>query len=270
MITQPKQFSVEHSSIFQDVSVVAAYAHRSPYPPKTFDLLAGLIDRMSSPIRILDAGCGTGQMTQGLLPHADRIDAVDISAAMIAAGKQMAYGADPRIHWIVGSIDEVAFNPPYALIVAAASLHWMPWAVTLPRFAQVLSKDGYLALVEVRSAPNAWNDALTPILAQYSMNQDFQPYNMLTVAAELQQQGLFRQLGVTETASIAFRQSITDWVEAFHATNGFSRDRMDIARAAEFDKHVRQIITKHCPNGMVEQQIGARIVFGKPLAPVAV
>lgn len=267
MITQHKQFSTAYSSIFQDASVVAAYPNRPPYPPETFEKLAGLVDRSVSPVRILDAGCGTGQMTSGLLPHANQIDAVDVSAEMITAGKQMTYGTDPRINWIVGGIEEVELNPPYALIVAAASLHWMPWAQTLPRRAQVLSANGYLALVEQYSPPDPWADELRPFFAQYSMNRDFQPYNIDTVAEALVAHGLFRRVGFFETGPVIFRQPIDAWVEAIHARNGFSRDRMATQQAAEFDQQVRSIIIHHCPGGEVTQSISARIIFGKPLLP---
>lgn len=268
MTTQPQQFSPKYASIFQDASVVAAYPYRPPYPPATFASLARLIDQTAKPCRILDAGCGTGQMSAGLLFYADNIDAVDISAAMIAAGQQMSYGADPKINWIVGGIEQVVLQPPYALIVAAASLHWMPWSVTLPRFARVLSANGYLALVENRIQPSPWDEESTPIVARYSMNQDFQPYNMLTVAQELQARGLFQQTGVQEIDATPFRQSVDEWGEAFHATNGFSRERMGAEKAAAFDQQMRQVIGKHCPMGEVAQWVGARIVYGKPLDPL--
>lgn len=268
MITQPKQFGTEYSSIFQDVSVVAAYPHRPSYPPETFVKLAELIDRSVSPVRILDAGCGTGQMTSGLLTYADQIDAVDVSAAMIAAGKQTVYGADQRINWIIGGIEAVELHPPYALIVAAASLHWMPWETTLPRFAQLLSANGYLALVEQETGHEPWAAELTPLFAQYSMNRDFQPYSMRTVADELQRHGLFQQRGQVETAPSGVRQSIAAWIEAIHARNGFSRDRMAPANATEFDRAVHAVISRHCLDGEVTQQIQARIIFGKPMDPL--
>jgi trans-aconitate methyltransferase len=264
MITQPKQFSYEYASIFQDASVVAAYPQRAPYPTETFEILALLIDKTVAPCRLLDAGCGTGQMTAGLLAYADHIDAVDISAAMIAAGKQMPYGADPKINWITGGMESVSLHPPYALVVAALSLHWMPWAVTLPRLAQVVSPNGYLALVENPGLPNAWDQAITPIIGEYSMNQDFQPYSIATVAQALETHGLFHQVGVQEAKPVRFRQPVDDWITALHATNGLSRERMGTEKAAEFDQKIRQVIEKYCPTGEIEQWIGARVVYGRP------
>jgi hypothetical protein len=98
------------------------------------------------------------------------------------------------------------------------------------------------------------------------MNQAYQPYNMLTIAAELTARGLFQQVGVMEAEPVLFRQPIDAWIEAFHATNGFSRDRMSQETATEFNRHVHNLIGKHCPAGEVEQRIGARVIFGKPLA----
>ncbi|HRW10699.1 MAG TPA: hypothetical protein P5121_36610, partial [Caldilineaceae bacterium] len=149
-------------------------------------------------------------------------------------------------------------------IVAAASLHWMPWAQTLPRLAQTLSEKGYLALVEQRSSPDPWADELKPLFARYSMNRVFQPYNMGSVAEALETHELFRRAGVVETEPVRFSQPIDAWVEAIHARNGFSRDRMEPQQATEFDQHVRAIITQHCPGGEVAQSISARIIFGKP------
>jgi len=267
MSAQPKQFSHEHAAMFQDTSVVTAYRHRPPYPPETFALLNTLLDRTNAPVRVLDAGCGTGQMSQGLLPYVDQIDAVDLSPAMIAAGRQMAYGTDPRIHWQVGRIEQVELHGPYALIVAAASLHWMPWATTLPRFAQLLGANGYLALVEEHTAAAPWAAALTPLIIKYSLNQDFQPYTMSSIAAELEQQGLFQQVGLLETQPVRFTQPLAAWIEAIHARNGFSPERMGAERAAAFDQQVAAVMHAYCPDQLVTQQLRARIVFGKPLSP---
>jgi hypothetical protein len=134
------------------------------------------------------------------------------------------------------------------------------------RFILIKTKELFgLFKVENRIQPSAWDEANTPIVAHYSMNQDYQPFNMLAIAAELQAHDLFALVGVKEMEPMLFRQLVDGWIEAFHAANGFSRERMGTARAAEFDQQIHQVIVKYCPTGEVEQWIGARVIFGKPL-----
>jgi hypothetical protein len=99
------------------------------------------------------------------------------------------------------------------------------------------------------------------------MNYDFQPYTMLTVAADLQKRGLFQQVGVVETEPVVFRQPVAAWIESFHARNGFSRERMGKQSADEFDQKLRDVISRYCPDDEVEQQIAARVVYGRPAKP---
>jgi SAM-dependent methyltransferase len=264
MADKPKQWSAEYASVFQDQSVVAAYQFRPPYPPETFTFLSSLIAPDAVPRTVLDAGCGTGFVARPLAPLVDRVDAVDISEAMIAAGKRLPGGDRANIRWIAAPIETAPLDGPYALIVAAASLHWMDWERTLPRFAALLAPGGALALVEDVGQPNAWDAAVGPILGRYSMNTDFVPYTMLTVAAELERRGLFRLRGAHTTAPAPFRQPVDEWVETFHARNGFSRDRMDANAASAFGAELRAAIGRFCPGGIVEQSIAARVLWGDP------
>jgi hypothetical protein len=41
---------------------------------------------------------------------------------------------------------------------------------------------------------------------------------------------------------------------------------MDPGAAAECDQKLREIITLHCPSGMVVQQVASRVIWGKPAA----
>jgi hypothetical protein len=141
----------------------------------------------------------------------------------------------------------------------------MDWERALPRFAACLTPTGFLAVVEEVARPAPWSTDISPILARYSMNRDFQPYDMLTVVQELEARGLFRRDGSVEIPAVAFRQPVGDWIEALHARNGFSRDRMDPATAAACDRELASVLLRHCPTGVVEQWIGARVIWGKPM-----
>ncbi|HEV8190354.1 MAG TPA: class I SAM-dependent methyltransferase [Ktedonobacterales bacterium] len=65
--------------------VAKRYHLRLPYPADLFNILANLV--MGIPRVVLDAGTGTGDLARGLAARLDRVDAVDVSAEMIAAGK---------------------------------------------------------------------------------------------------------------------------------------------------------------------------------------
>lgn len=262
-----KQFAKQYASIFGDASVVHAYQYRPPYPPETFEILLSLVDAEAAPRTVLDAGCGPGVIAREIVKAVDRVDAVDVAARMIAMGKTLPGGADPKLHWIQGAIEHAPLHPPYALIVAAASLHWMHWETVMPHFHAILTPGGFLAVVEVVTEPTPWSDALG-FINTYSMNKDFQPYNTITVTQELAAYGLFEQHGIKTTTPVPFCQSVDEYVESFHARNGLSRDRMDAQAASAFDQQLRELVREHCPSRVVELQISGRVIWGRP-QPVA-
>jgi len=249
--------------MFGDASVVHAYQYRPPYPPETFEILLSLIDPDAVSRTVLDAGCGPGTIARALVRQVDHVDAVDIAAPMIAAGRGLPSGNDPKLCWLHGAIEHVPLHPPYALIVTAASLHWMHWETVMTRFCELLTPGGYLAVVEEVLEPTPWSDALG-FIGEYSLNKDFQPYNILTVTQELTARGLFQQVGIRTTAPVAFRQSVDEYVESFHARNGLSRDRMGANAVSAFDRQLRALVSRHCPNDAVELQIRGRVIWGKP------
>ncbi len=145
MIQKPEHLAPRYGKQFQDRSIVEAYHHRPPYPDEVFDILAGLVK--GEPRRVLDIGCGTGYIARNLIERVEEIDAVDFSQNMIEMGKTLPNGDNPHLHWLFGPVEVVELNPPYALVTAGESLHWMDWNIVLPRFHKVLKPGGYLAII---------------------------------------------------------------------------------------------------------------------------
>ncbi|HZC47144.1 MAG TPA: class I SAM-dependent methyltransferase, partial [Candidatus Acidoferrum sp.] len=121
---------------FSAARMAANYQFRPPYPPEVYDTLLELT--RGQPRIILDAGCGTGKITLGLIDRLDRADAVDPSDAMLSVARSLPGAADAKIRWIQSAIEHAPLDPPYGLIVAASSIHWMDLDRTLPRFAEAL------------------------------------------------------------------------------------------------------------------------------------
>src|SRR5262249_34530552 len=154
----------------------------------------------------------TGFVARPLAPLVDRVDAVDIAATMIAEGRRSPSGDHPHIRWYCSPMETFPGDPPYGLIVAGASLHWMGWEATLPRFARWLARGGMRALVEDLTEAAPWEAEIGPPIARYSLNRDFRAYTNRKITDELEQRGLFRLLGTHTTESVAFSQPVESYI----------------------------------------------------------
>jgi ubiquinone/menaquinone biosynthesis C-methylase UbiE len=249
------------ASAFQEASVIEAYPYRAPYPESLFQKLAELMTGSSR--AVLDVGTGPGDVARRLAPYVERVDAVDWSAGMIALGQQLPGGDDQRIRWIQGRIEEVALDPPYGLITAGESLHWMDWDSVLSRFADALEPGGFLALVSRKEHEIAWGDSLKPIYRRYSTNQNYRPYDLIH---HLESRGLFRSVGKWESEPIPFAQPVEDYIEGLHSMSSFSRERMDPAAAQAFDDEARAILQAHADaGGILHIQVVGSVEWGTPL-----
>lgn len=261
MQPRPTFLGPQTSSAFQESSVAAAYQFRPPYPAATFEILAGLTT--DSPRHILDVGCGTGFLARLLAERVERVDALDVSAEMIAQGKRLPGGDSPCLRWIVGRAEDASLDPPYALITAGDSLHWMEWDVVMPRFARMLTPGGYLAILTVGWLPVPWEAELKALILKHSTIHDYQPHDP---PKDVEARGLFRRAGERRTAPETFTQPLDAYVESFHGRASFSRERMDPTSAAAFDAELRALVSAYSVDDTVMLQVFAEVVWGKPLA----
>ncbi|MET9022797.1 class I SAM-dependent methyltransferase [Actinopolymorpha sp. NPDC004070] len=260
--------STDYGGWFQDRLIVEVYDRRPPYPDDLIRLLAELAGGAAHNA-VLDIGCGTGDLARRLAPLVGRVDAVDRSAAMLARGRDLPGGDSPNLRWRRGTAEDADLDPPYALITAGESLHWMDWDVALPRFAEAAAPGGVLAVVE-RSWdwPPALGSQLGQIFARYSPSRD---YRRRDVPAELESHGHFTRLGQRTCGPQAWRPTVDEYVEARHSQVGGSRTHMGEATAAEFDRAVRDLLDDLVAAGEIRRvgdrldlRAGARVTWGRP------
>jgi len=165
------------------------------------------------------------------------------------------------LHWIYGKVEEVPLSPPYALITAGSSIHWMDWPVAFPRFRSMLTPNGFLALVYRRTLPKPWDADLRKLRAQYSTREN---HRSAHVVEELESQGFFHKQGEKETTPISFFQSINDFIEGIHSRSSFARERMGLQKALEFDQLVRTILLRYHSDGMLPMQVVGTVTWGTP------
>lgn len=116
---------------------------RSERSAPFLDLLA-LVDRVPAP-RVLDLGCGTGDLTR-LAHHrlaARQTLGVDASAAMLA---KAAAHATAGLAFRIGDIATFS-DGGFDVVLSNAALHWVPdHAALLPRLAALVAPGGQLAV----------------------------------------------------------------------------------------------------------------------------
>jgi SAM-dependent methyltransferase len=212
---------------------------------------------------VLELGCGTGEIARMLAPHAERVDAIDISAAMLNRARSMPGGDHPAIRWILGSAEEAVFDAPYALAVAGDSLHWMKWETVLPRARDALAPGAPLAIVSAVVAEPPWSPELQHVIRRYSVMQDFMRYSIVD---ELAKRRLFAPVGEETIGPGPFTRTVGECIEALHATAGFPRERMGTQNAQLFDDAVRAIVAPFADDHVLRLSGSARVVWGEACA----
>ncbi len=125
-----------------------AYDRARPgYPPALEAELVGLAG-IGPGSRILEIGCGTGQLTVPLARTGADVTAVELGVAL-AAGAERNLAGFPRARVVQGAFEDVDLPADaFDLVVAATSFHWIDDAVRLAKPARILRPGGRLAVVD--------------------------------------------------------------------------------------------------------------------------
>ena len=245
--------------VFGDHEVAALYRHRPPYPQGIIDILARLL---VEPRTVLDAGAGTGALARELVPFAERVDALDPSASMIAAGRLLRNGNDPRIRWTLGRAEDASVDPPYGLITCGASLHWMDHAVVLPRFRTMLAPGAKLAIADIENVhpSTGVRDAVLSLIVRYSPIEHH--VSTREMIDDLVARGLLIIEGSEATAPLAFEQSVEEYVGLLGSTASLNRTTLG-ARAGDLEREVRAAFASYGIERVRYDVVGT-VAWGRP------
>mgnify|MGYP003681955346 CR=1 FL=1 len=126
---------------------------RPGYPEELIEDIVS-ISRIPKGGRILEIGCGTGQVT---IPFAKR----GYHMICLDVGKEMAALAAKKCQkYLRGRVYPISFEEwepevnSFDLVISATAFHWIPPEISYPKVAQVLKDSGYIAIF--------WNFHPTP------------------------------------------------------------------------------------------------------------
>jgi trans-aconitate methyltransferase len=107
------------------------YDRAGAFVPK---LAADLVDLLAPQPgeRVLDLGCGTGDLTRQIAERGAAVVGLDASSEMVAEA-QRKHAASSRLELRVGDGQELAFDAEFDAVFSNATLHWMPRADDVAR-----------------------------------------------------------------------------------------------------------------------------------------
>lgn len=166
--------------------------YRPGYPEKMF---ADLIDwfHLDGTRRLLDLGCGTGQMVSGLAAHVSEAVGVDPEPGMLAEADRQARAVQiTNVPWRQGSSDSLPGGLGcFDLVTMGRSFHWMDRERTLETLDAMVGTGGGLVIandsclvrpatpwqhtildVQQRFLPPDWQDRLPTVAGSHEPHQE--------------------------------------------------------------------------------------------------
>ncbi len=139
---------------------------RPDYPPELVAELIRLAD-LGRGDRVLEIGCGTGQLTVPLAAAGLRVTAVELGPALAAvAQRRLVPYPDARV--TVGAFEDVPVaEAAFDLVVAATSFHWIDEAVRVEKSARALRPGGSLAVVDTHHVAGGSEEFFRDVQACY-------------------------------------------------------------------------------------------------------
>ena len=148
---------------------------REGFPDKFFDMVKRKFD-LSKSDRVLDLGCGTGQIAIPISSIVKEVVAMDPEPEMITEGKKQAeiQGAE-NIVWIEGGSDDLPDMKDtlgnFKLVTMGNSFHWMNQEKTLDELHGMITEDGGIVIAGSGSiwtrVPNDWQSAVQELIKKY-------------------------------------------------------------------------------------------------------
>jgi len=248
--------------------------YRKPYPELLFRRIRdqfGLDGRGA----LLDVGCGTGQIALPLSVDFERIVGVDLSANMIEMAKLNAdsIGAThAEFHVMPGEeISSLRGSGTFRLATYASALHWMDIPKTLTASHDLLTDDGGVAILGMRSiwgGESDWEQAVVRVV------QSWMGTDRRAGAGTFSQPSVPFVQALVDAGFSAFDDNVVEaqytvdipFIIGHLYTTSYCNRELLGENVDEFEHELTHALLELSPDGAFEWSPGASYIFARKLS----
>ncbi len=223
---------------------------------------------LSKTQRLLDLGCGPGQLAIALAPYVGEVVAVDPEPAMLRLAAEHAAQKGVVIRFIEGSSADLGpALGSFRMVAIGRAFHWMKRAATLARLNRQVTAGGAVVLFRDRHPhvpDNAWEGPYKALLARYAGEDagraPHRSPDWLTNEAVL----LASPFSDLERISVIERQSTPPetFVDRAFSMSSTSPARLG-ARCEELAEQVRRLMASHASEGKVSEVVETEALIAR-------
>jgi len=156
-----------YGAVFDTVAV--EYDRNRPtYPDELIDRAVAL-GGLEADDRVLEIGCGSGQLTRGLVARGLHVTAIEPGENLIALAEHHVNGPG-SVQFVNGRLEDASPDGEFAAAFSASAFHWIDPDVSWGKVEQLIEPGGLVALIQycgVRDERTAADeDALLSVLAE--------------------------------------------------------------------------------------------------------
>ena len=146
MTRLPGSAARRYGKVFDEIA--AEYDRRRPaYPDELVDQ-ACRVAGIGSGDHVLELGCGSGQLTRGLVARGLRVTALEPGKSLMALARQNLEGAG-EVEFVNARFEDALLpREQFRAVFSASAFHWIDPKISWQKAADVLVPGGTLALIQ--------------------------------------------------------------------------------------------------------------------------